>query len=48
MAAAALLVCIWLLLSATTSQLLWTTVALLAGYVLYYAGKVLAPARPAP
>ena len=41
-AAAALLVCVWLLSSATSSQLLWTAVALLAGYVLYYANKALA------
>ncbi len=46
LAAAALLVCVWLLLSATRSQLLWTAVALLAGYVLYYANKALAPAHP--
>ncbi len=42
-AVAALLVCAWLLFSATRSQLLWTAVALLGGYGLYYANAALAP-----
>jgi len=43
LATAALLICAWLLLSAQASHLLWSLVALLLGYVLFFVNRFLDP-----
>ncbi len=41
MAATALLICVWLLVSAEGSHLMWSLIALLGGYVLFFANRFL-------